>query len=72
MLAVEGLFNRVISETDQGFVGSIIPWTLAGLLAAGDRRLTVLLGGYFRLPRSESTDLAGVHTIVYRRLIPRF
>lgn len=36
-----GLFNRVISETDQGFVGRIIPWTLAGceLLVTGGSQL---------------------------------
>ena len=50
ILAVTGLFNRAIFETDQGFAGRIIPGTLAGLRIADDGPLTALLWYSFRLP----------------------
>lgn len=65
IFAVTGLFNRAISETDQGFAGWGIPWTLAGLRVTGGGPLTALLWYSFRLTGVESTDLDGMHTMAY-------
>ncbi|KAJ5163783.1 uncharacterized protein N7500_005613 [Penicillium coprophilum] len=64
MLGATGLFNRPISEPDRGLAGRIIPWTLAGLLVAGDEAAHSFADSS-RLPGSKSTGLDGMYTMAY-------